>query len=357
MIPLGVYIHWPYCRTKCRYCDFNSRPGEGGDWADWLTAYRTEWAWFRALCPGRPVDTVFFGGGTPSLMDPRLIAGLLETLAPRGEVSLEANPTSADQARFRDFRAAGVTRLSLGIQALNDSDLAVLGRTHSTRDATAALDRGRSCFERVSFDLIWGRPGQTPAGWEAELKQATALADGHLSLYQLDSPVFPTPSDDDALAMFAACHGQTLPGYEISNFARPGQECRHNLDIWQGADYIGLGPGAHGRLGRRAFHQIANPERWRAAVARAGHGSVGDDTLTQGQRAAEIAMLGLRLTEGLNAARFGAVTGLALSDAIDPGQQALLTADGLIETTAAGLRVTPRGRVLLNAVTARLLVG
>src|SRR5262245_50199213 len=299
----GVYVHWPFCLSKCPYCDFNSHVRHAAiDEERFLRAFTAEIATTAARVPARTVSTVFFGGGTPSLMAPETVGSLLDAIArhwaiaPDVEVTLEANPTSVEATRFRGYRAAGVNRVSLGVQALDDAALGALGRTHSAREALDALAVARSTFERYSFDLIYARPGQTCASWRAELERAISQAADHLSVYQLtiehDTPFatlqaagkLAVPDQDAARALYdttqEVCSARGLPAYEFSNHATPGGECRHNLVYWRYGEYAGIGPGAHGRLDvldkRRAIATEKHPERWLARVEQAGHGIVVD---------------------------------------------------------------------------------
>jgi oxygen-independent coproporphyrinogen-3 oxidase len=379
----GVYIHWPFCLSKCPYCDFNSHVRRAPiDEARFLRALTAEIATTAALVPGRTVSTIFFGGGTPSLMQPATVGGVLDALAehwhvaPDVEVTLEANPTSVEAARFRGYRAAGVNRVSLGVQALDDRALAELGRLHSADEALAAVAIARSIFERYSFDLIYARPRQTPEEWASELKRAIAEGSEHLSLYQLtiepETPFFAlraagklaVPDEDTARALYdttqeiCAAHG--LPAYEISNHARPGGECRHNLVYWRAHEYAGIGPGAHGRLNigrldvagdRHATATEKSPEAWLTRVEADGHGFVTDDVLTREEMSDEFLLMGLRLAEGIDPQRFSALSGRPL----DPDRIAALREHGLIETTPAGhLRVSLPGFPVLDAVVADL---
>jgi putative oxygen-independent coproporphyrinogen III oxidase len=376
--PFGVYIHWPFCLSKCPYCDFNSHVRrEQIDEQRWVRAFAAEIAATAARVPGRTVSTIFFGGGTPSLMRPATVAGVIEAvarhwrIAPDAEITLEANPTSVEAERFRGYRAAGVNRVSLGVQALEDRDLAALGRTHSAREALDALGVARAIFDRYSFDLIYARPDQTPEHWSSELRTALAQAGEHVSLYQLtiepDTPFaalhaagkLRPPDEDTARILYdvtqdiCAAHG--LPAYEISNHARPGGECRHNLIYWRGHEYAGIGPGAHGRLDvadeRHATATQKRPETWLAQVEKDGHGVVADEVLTSAERADEFLLMGLRLAEGIDLARYAAIAGRPLQ----PERIATLHEHGFIETTAAGqLRVTLSGFPVLDAVVADL---
>jgi oxygen-independent coproporphyrinogen-3 oxidase len=376
--PFGVYVHWPFCASKCPYCDFNSHVRfDPPDQARFAAAFARELETTAARVPGRTVTSIFLGGGTPSLMQPATVGAVLDAIArvwsvsSGCEISLEANPTSVEAERFRGFRAAGVNRVSLGVQALNDADLKALGRLHSVAEALAAVDIARRHFERFSFDLIYARPGQTPAAWAAELKRAIAEGTEHLSLYQLtiepdtafeklrDAGKLVTPDEDTGRALWdvtqETCDAAGLPAYEISNHARPGAECRHNLVYWRGHDYAGIGPGAHGRLttaeGRFATATEKSPEQWLAAVEAHGHGLTEDIRLLRTETGDEYLLMGLRLAEGIELRRFEALAGRALK----PRQIETLTGEGLIETTRQGrLRVTPSGFPVLDAIVADL---
>jgi putative oxygen-independent coproporphyrinogen III oxidase len=374
----GVYIHWPFCLSKCPYCDFNSHVRrEAIDQARWVRAFTAEIAATAARVPGRTVSTIFFGGGTPSLMQPATVAGVIEAvarhwqIAPDAEITLEANPTSVEAERFRGYRAAGVNRVSLGVQALDDRALTALGRTHSAREALDALGVARRVFDRYSFDLIYARPGQTPQLWAGELHAALAHAHDHVSLYQLTiEPETPyaalhaagklrPPDEDTARALYDAtqeiCAAHGLRAYEISNHASPGGECRHNLIYWRAREYAGIGPGAHGRLDiageRHAVATEKRPEAWLGRVERRGHGVASDDVLTPDETADEFLLMGLRLAEGIDLARFAQIAGRPLQ----PERVAMLRQHGFIETTFDGrLRVTLSGFPLLDSVVADL---
>jgi putative oxygen-independent coproporphyrinogen III oxidase len=374
----GVYLHWPFCLSKCPYCDFNSHVRHGGiDEARYLRAFETEIAATAARVPGRTVSTVFFGGGTPSLMKPETVGAILDavgkhwTVAKDVEVTLEANPTSVEATRFRGYRAAGVNRVSLGVQALNDADLKSLGRMHTVQEALDAVAIARSIFDRYSFDLIYARTGQTPAMWAAELKQAIGEAAEHLSLYQLTieqgtpfhalhaAGKLAVPDEDAGRALYditqETCDRAGLPAYEISNHARPGAECRHNLVYWRGQEYAGIGPGAHGRLDidgeRHATETEKRPENWLMRVESLGHSVTLDETLIREQRADEFLLMGLRLAEGIDPARFAAIAGRAL----DPERIKTLAGLGFVESDSHGhLRVTQSGFPVLDAVVADL---
>jgi putative oxygen-independent coproporphyrinogen III oxidase len=374
----GVYVHWPFCLSKCPYCDFNSHVRRAPiDEARFVRAFTAEIAATAARVPRRTVSTIFFGGGTPSLMQPATVAAILDAIArhwrvaPDVEITIEANPTSVEAGRFRGYRAAGVNRVSLGVQALNDRALAELGRLHSAREALDAVGIARGVFDRVSFDLIYARPQQTPQDWGNELKTALAEAGEHLSLYQLtiepDTPFaalhaagkLKTPDDDLARALYdttlEVCAAHGLQAYEISNHARPGAECRHNLVYWRAHEYAGIGPGAHGRLdidgARHATATEKRPEAWLARVESAGHGLVTDDALTREEMADEFLLMGLRLAEGIDPARYAMLAGRSL----DETRVAALHEHGLVETTVDGrLRVSLPGFPVLDAVVADL---
>ncbi|HTC82947.1 MAG TPA: radical SAM family heme chaperone HemW [Rhizomicrobium sp.] len=369
----GIYIHWPFCAAKCPYCDFNSHVRVAVDEDGWLDGVVSELQWVADNQAARPaVETIFFGGGTPSLMRGRSAGRVLQKIAalwPMAndvEVTLEANPASADAARFADYRAAGVNRVSLGIQALNDPDLRKLGRLHDVAEAKAALAMAMGLFDRVSLDLIYARPDQTEAQWRDELNQALSFGTDHLSLYQLTiEPETPyallhrngqlrIPDEDLAAGLYEATQELTeaagLPAYEISNHARPGQESRHNLIYWRYGDYAGVGPGAHGRLdlhGRRtATAAIKLPERWRDTVAKTGHGFAELTPVPNHEAAREHLLMNLRLSEGFDLTAYEKRWGAGL----DAGKIAALSDDGFLEKENGWLRATPKGRLLLNRV-------
>ncbi len=376
--PFAVYVHWPFCLSKCPYCDFNSHVRHGGvDEARFVRAFEAEIAATAARLPGRTVSTIFFGGGTPSLMKPESVQAILDcigkhwSVAPSAEVTLEANPTSVEATRFRGYRAAGVNRVSLGVQALDDASLKELGRLHTAQEALDAVAVARANFERYSFDLIYARPRQTPAAWGLELKRAISEAAEHLSLYQLtieqDTPFFGLykagklviPDDDTGRDLYdmtqSTCADAGLPAYEVSNHAWPGAECRHNLVYWRGHEYAGIGPGAHGRLnidGRRyATETEKRPESWLMRVEAAGNGLIVDEKLTSGEAADEFLLMGLRLAEGIDPERFTQLAGRTL----DPKRISILRDEGAVETTPDGrLRVTQSGFPVLDAVVADL---
>ena len=373
----GLYIHWPFCLSKCPYCDFNSHVVERIDQQAWREALLRELDEGAERTQGRIVTSVFFGGGTPSLMDPATTAALIERIGQRWtvaddiEITLEANPGTVDAERFRDIRSAGVNRLSMGLQALDDTQLKFLGRVHDSAQAIKAVELARATFPRISFDLIYARPGQSLDSWRTELDRAIALAADHLSLYQLTiepgtafHPMalrgdFVMPDDDHAAALFDLTQEVTeaagLPAYEISNHARPGAECRHNLLYWQGDDFLGIGPGAHGRLtdgqGRTTTHRRHRaPEIWRGMVREKGEGTADAGVLSEEDRVTELVMMGLRLTEGLSLAKFP-----RLEESLDAEGLAEMIEDGFLERRDAFLRATPKGRLLLNSLIEKIL--
>jgi oxygen-independent coproporphyrinogen-3 oxidase len=376
--PFGVYIHWPFCLSKCPYCDFNSHVRHVAiDETRYVAAFAAEIAATAARAPGRTVSTIFFGGGTPSLMQPQTVAAILDAIgrhwsvAPDAEITLEANPTSVEATRFRGYRTSGVNRVSLGVQSLDDAVLKQLGRLHTAREALDAVAVARGIFERYSFDLIYARPGQTVAAWRAELARAIAEAAEHLSLYQLTiEPETPfaalhaggklvLPDDDLGRDLYDLtldhCASAGLPAYEVSNHARPGAACRHNLVYWRYGEYAGIGPGAHGRLvvdgARRATATEKRPEAWLMRVEALGHGLTTDDVLSRDEQADEFLLMGLRLTEGIDPARYAALAGRPL----DTQRIASLVGHGFVETTTDGrLRVTRSGFPVLDAVVADL---
>lgn len=373
----GIYIHWPFCLSKCPYCDFNSHVASHIDQQRWRSALLAELRHFAALKPMTEVTSIFFGGGTPSLMEPATAAALIDEvaklwpIAPDLEVTMEANPSTVEAGRFADFRAAGVGRLSLGVQALDDSSLKFLGRRHDAGEALRALEIAGRLFPRFSFDLIYARPGQTPASWRDELNRALSLAGDHLSMYQLTieegtafAPAyargeFQLPPEDEQAEMFeitqALTAGAGLPAYEVSNHARPGGECRHNLTYWLGGDYAGIGPGAHGRLTGEAFRQHRAPDVWLKRVEEHGHATQEREALDPATRAEEMVMMGLRLTGGIHADTFATASGRRLWDVLDADGVARMVEGGFLEKNAAGIKATPAGMLVLNALTAEIL--
>jgi oxygen-independent coproporphyrinogen-3 oxidase len=376
----AIYVHWPFCLSKCPYCDFNSHVRDGVDHARWRAALLAEVDRVAALLPGRIVTSIFFGGGTPSLMEPATVAAVIDQVARRlpmaadVEITLEANPTSVEAARLDGFRTAGVNRVSLGVQALDEPSLKFLGRGHSADEALAAVAIARARFPRVSFDLIYARPDQSLADWRAELGRALALGPDHLSLYQLtieqgtafwgawSRGSLVMPSEDLQADLFDLTTEITtaagLPAYEVSNHARPGVEGRHNLTYWRYGDYAGLGPGAHGRLTlggeAHALEAERKPEAWLTA-AEAGDGTALSTPLDAATRAAELLMMGLRLSEGVPLARFAASIGAPLADFVPPGRVTQLVSEGFLTLADEVLVATPAGRLMLNALLGRLL--
>ncbi len=379
--PLGVYVHWPFCKSKCPYCDFNSHVRDGVEQARWRTALLRELEHAASEAPDRRVETMFFGGGTPSLMEPDTVAALIARTrqlwdsAPEIEITLEANPTSVEASRFAALAEAGVNRVSLGVQALDPASLKFLGREHSTDEALEALATARRHFARHSFDLIYARPGQTPEAWAEELERALTLAGEHLSLYQLTIErgtrfftdhargTFVLPDEEASAAMFehtqARLEQAGLPAYEISNHARPGAACRHNLIYWRYQDYVGIGPGAHGRFAvgatKKATRRSSGPEAWLESVERTGHGTAETSTVEGQDLVEEALMMGLRLADGIDRATFASVTGVDPVEAIDAARLDPLVRAGFLEVDPTHLRATSEGRQRLNALLERLV--
>jgi len=375
----GIYVHWPFCKAKCPYCDFNSHVRhQPVDALSFARALGTELKWFAGQTPGRTVTSIFFGGGTPSLMPPEAVAHVLDTIAalwtvsPDAEITLEANPTSIEAENFRGYRSAGVNRVSVGVQALNDADLKALGRQHSSTEALAAFRLAASIFPRVSFDLIYARPGQSVAQWHDELSIALGEQQGHMSLYQLTiepgTAYFDlhargslvTPTDDRAADLYDVTQELTekagLPAYEISNHAATGHESRHNLLYWRYGEYAGVGPGAHSRLAagenRRAIMAEKHPETWRSLVNAHGNGIIADITVAPHDQASEYLLMGLRITEGIDLDRYTALAGREIDSSKIAGMKSM----GLIKRIGPRLMATADGRKLLNAVIAELAV-
>ncbi|WP_119273031.1 radical SAM family heme chaperone HemW [Taklimakanibacter deserti] len=371
----GIYVHWPFCKAKCPYCDFNSHvrhePVDASSFAD---ALARELAWFGARTKGRKVDSIFFGGGTPSLMPPAAVGRVLDriaelwTVAPDAEVTLEANPTSVEAKNFAGYRAAGVNRVSVGVQALADADLKALGRQHTAEEALGAFRLAAKTFPRVSFDLIYARPGQTVAQWQSELARALGEQQGHMSLYQLTIEEgtryadlhrlgkLVVPDEDVAAELYDVTQELTakagLQAYEVSNHAAPGHESRHNLIYWRYGDYAGVGPGAHSRIDegsrRLALATERHPETWRAQVEARGHGVIEETMIETSDQAAEYLLMGLRIAEGIDLARYSALSGRP------PSHLAELTEMGLVSVKGDRLVATHAGRRVLNAVIAQL---
>ncbi len=363
----SLYVHWPFCSTKCPYCDFNSHAASWNE-ARWRTALTQEVEYYGEKTKQNQLDAIFFGGGTPSLMAPETTAALIETarrfwkFSKNIEVTLEANPATVEVGRFRDFFDANVNRLSLGVQSFDDKALAFLGRGHSASEARAAIELGKKIFPRISFDLIYGLPGQTSKEWRDRLCQAVQLAGGHLSAYlltiepgtQFARQRVPEAGEEAGAALYEITRDVLidagLPAYEVSNHARPGMECRYNLGVWRGEDYVGVGPGAHGRLsslrGTEATRQIRDPNRWLAAVKEKGHGTAAQILLSPQERLEEQVLLGLRLTEGLPK---------AVARRLDQAKVKTLVKERLLVLKQGRLSTTPAGRLCLDALLANLL--
>jgi oxygen-independent coproporphyrinogen-3 oxidase len=373
----GIYVHWPFCKAKCPYCDFNSHVRhQPVDAISFARALGTELGWFAQRTPGRTVTSIFFGGGTPSLMPPEAVGHVLDTIgklwrvSPQVETTLEANPTSIEAENFRGYRAAGVNRVSVGVQALNDDDLKALGRQHSAEEALAAFRLAAKIFPRVSFDMIYARSNQTPEQWRAELSGALTEQQGHMSLYQLtiepgtayfdlhENGRLVTLADDRAADLYDITQELTekagLSTYEVSNHAGPGQESRHNLLYWRYGEYVGAGPGAHSRLAdgenRRALIAEKHPETWRELVSTQGHGIVSDTVVLPADQASEYLLMGMRIAEGIDMDRYAALAGRE----IDSSKLAGMKSMGLIRRNGQQLMATADGRKLLNAVIAEL---
>jgi len=385
--PLALYVHWPWCLAKCPYCDFNSRalsPAKA-DQDAYRDAILHELDHYAEQTKGRALSSIFFGGGTPSLIVPETINAIIASASQHWnlqsdcEITLEANPTSIEASKFRGFRDAGINRVSVGVQALNDEALHALGREHSVEEALHALNIASAIFDRFTFDLIYARPGQGQGDWADELEQALELTNGHISLYQLTiepgTPYFrqriPEAEENLAADLYLMtqemCLDAGMPAYEVSNHARPGQESRHNITYWTGSDYIGIGPGAHGRLSAptagmengplttRATYQIADPARWLNGISAKGHATAKVWDLSRQERLEEIVLSGLRLTEGLNRARFARQCGQELFNALNSNAILELQNAQLITVDDLGLRTTTEGRLVLNTIINRLL--
>ncbi len=370
--PVALYVHWPFCVTKCPYCDFNSHVRAQVDDAAWCAGLLADLAHEAKLLPGRRLASIFFGGGTPSLMPPTTVAAIIDAATthwpalPDIEITLEANPSSVEAARFAGFAAAGVNRLSLGLQALDDADLKLLGRPHDLAQGLAALAVAQKHFARVSFDLIYDRPGMTLDSWTAELGRALGFGTDHLSLYQLTlepgtrftalhaKGQLTMPDADTSADLFELTRAMTatagIPAYEVSNHARPGSESRHNITYWTYGNYAGIGPGAHGRRQGVATERLKKPETWLAAVQAQGHGMASEVALTADERATEALVMGLRLGDGIDAALFHARTGRALPDVLRADRVARIVAQGLLEHDSQGLRLTLAGQPFVDAV-------
>jgi oxygen-independent coproporphyrinogen-3 oxidase len=373
----ALYIHWPFCLKKCPYCDFNSHVRDGVEMAEWQAALLADMRHEAERAGGERLESIFFGGGTPSLMPPGMVGVLLEEAArlwgfePEIEITLEANPSSVEAANFASLADAGVNRVSLGLQALDDAALQFLGRLHSAHEGLTALRTAQEAFERVSFDLIYARPGQTAGQWASELKQALGLGTGHLSLYQLTiepntrfatdvrQGAFMPLAEDPAADLFAVTRELTeaagLPAYEISNHARSGDESRHNLAYWRYRDYLGVGPGAHGRRGGLATRRHRKPENFLAAVGRNGHGLAEERPLGSREQASEALLMGLRLREGVDLGALAARFGLPPDHMIEYDRLAILESHGLAWREGERVGATARGMPVLDAVLGELV--
>jgi putative oxygen-independent coproporphyrinogen III oxidase len=370
--PLALYIHWPFCVSKCPYCDFNSHVRDAVDQAAWRAALLADLEHEAAVFERRPLTSIFFGGGTPSLMPPATVAALIDQaerlwgFAAGIEITLEANPSSVEAARFVDLAQAGINRVSLGLQSLDDEALVFLGRAHGVAEGIAALGTAQRHFSRVSFDLIYARPGQSLADWETELRRALTFGTEHLSLYQLTiepgtrfatlaaSGALPPVDPDHGADMFELTRALTgaagLPAYEVSNHARPGAESRHNLAYWRMDDYLGVGPGAHGRRGGVATVRHKKPENWMSAVSRNGHGLQSESPLAPHERASEALLMGLRLAEGVDLARISRRSGVPQTGLLNAEKIGLLSGHGLLSLSGDHLTVAPVGMQVLDRI-------
>ncbi len=372
---LALYVHWPFCVSKCPYCDFNSHVRASVDQDQWRNALLADLAHEARATPGRPLGSIFFGGGTPSLMPPATVAALIEAaqeywgFADDIEITLEANPSSVEAARFADLASAGVNRVSLGLQSLDDADLHFLGRAHDSLEGMMALGTAQSAFPRVSFDLIYALPGQTLERWSAMLEQALGFGTTHLSLYQLTIEPgtrfatlaargeLPIPDPDHGAALYELTQALTeqagLPAYEISNHAAPGQESRHNLAYWRYDDHGGIGPGAHGRRGGRFVRRHRKPENWLASIDASGHGIAEEEEIAPADKGAEALIMGLRLREGVDLDR---ITRLAGRDPVDRAAIHHLADQGLVELSGPRLRATAAGMLVLDSLLAKIVL-
>jgi oxygen-independent coproporphyrinogen-3 oxidase len=368
--PLALYVHWPFCVSKCPYCDFNSHVRESIDQAAWREALLKDLAWEAEAWPAGPIASIFFGGGTPSLMEPATVAAMIGAaerqwgLEPGVEITLEANPSSVEAARFADLAAAGVNRVSLGLQSLDDAALRFLGRAHDSAEGLAALETAQRCFGRVSFDLIYALPEQDEGAWAAQLERALGFGTGHLSLYQLTIEPgtrfaamaargeLEGRDPDEAAALYELTQELTasagLPAYEISNHARPGEESRHNLAYWRYRPYLGVGPGAHGRRGGTATQRHRKPENWLSALERNGHGLCEETALSVEEQSTEALLMGLRLSEGVEME--------AVESRLDLAAVGRLEGHGLVKRADGRLVVAPAGRLLLDAILAEIVL-
>ncbi len=378
---IALYIHWPFCISRCPYCDFNAHVRPNIEQPDWGKALLSELEYWAKNTPKRKIKSIFFGGGTPSLMEPSIAADIIDkasklwTLENETEITFEANPTSVEIKNFREFRSAGLNRVSIGLQALDDNALKFLGRKHSRKVGILAIELANKIFPRYSFDLIYGRPQQTTTDWKSELHEAIQMAAGHLSLYQLTiekgtpfyaeakSGTLMLPDEEVSSMLFQItqdiCEQKGLLSYEISNHARPGQECIHNLTYWTGGDYIGVGPGAHGRItiGNETYEteQAPGPETWFAAVRKKGHATRKYKKINLNARIDEILLMGLRLTNGISREHFIKRTGVEFEDALNPKRLRPLLVEDYLVLDEKGLRATKKGLLRLNSVLAAML--
>ena len=374
--PISIYIHWPFCESKCPYCDFNSHTQEGVDQDRWGRALLADLKYFKTKTEMHIVTSIFFGGGTPSLIRPEIIQLIVQTVKKwwqvhsNLEVTLEANPSSSEIDKFQNYRIAGINRLSLGIQALNNSSLKFLGRKHTADEAVMAIEAGKKVFDRMSLDFIYALPQQTVKHWEKELAKILAIAGDHLSLYQLTiepgtlfhKNKIKAASDPIAVELYQLTDVMTQEAgfkpYEISNYARSGNESRHNLTYWLGGEYIGIGPGAHGRLINKkvaaAMYQIYNPTRWLHQVEEHGNGIAKSQNLTTTERIQELFMLGLRVSDGINRNRFKKQTGYDLNDVINSKSLKTLIENGYICSDKTGIRASQKGKLYINTLVAQL---
>jgi len=374
---LALYVHWPFCVSKCPYCDFNSHVRASVDQEQWREALLRDLAYEAAQEPGRRLGSIFFGGGTPSLMPPATVGAIIRAaeahwgFAPGLEITLEANPSSVEAARFADLAAAGVNRVSLGLQSLDDEALRFLGRAHGATEGLAALDTAQGVFDRVSFDLIYALPGQGEAAWERELRRALSFGTGHLSLYQLTiepgtrfaalaaKGELPVPDPDHGATLYELTQELTaaagLPAYEISNHARVDEESRHNLAYWRYQPYVGVGPGAHGRRGGAVTQRHRKPENWLSALARNGHGIVEETPIRDAEKGVEALLMGLRLAEGIDLGRIEQLSKRTADELLDKPAVVRLQHQGLLDRQDQRLRVTPAGMLLLDAILAEIV--
>jgi oxygen-independent coproporphyrinogen-3 oxidase len=374
---LALYVHWPFCVSKCPYCDFNSHVRTAVDQAEWRAALLADLAHEASELPGRPIASIFFGGGTPSLMPPETVAAIIEAaerhwgFMPGVEITLEANPSSVEAARFADIATAGVNRVSLGLQSLDEEALRFLGRAHDVGEGLAALETAQQAFARVSFDLIYALPGQSEKAWEEQLARALAFGTNHLSLYQLTiepgtrfaamaaKGELPETDPDHGALLYELTQQITgaagLPAYETSNHARPGEESRHNLAYWRYQSYAGVGPGAHGRRNGLATQRHKKPENWLSALARNGHGILEEIPISPRDRGVEALLMGLRLREGVDLERLARLAETQPAEILDEQAVARLEVQGLLARDGSSLRVQPRGMLLLDAILAEIV--